>query len=80
MEKELARERAQWEQRQEMHRAEAEALRLQLLRLHEHQEMVLGHLLPTPLAYTSSLHIARSCFFVQCIFRACVNVGKVLGW
>ena len=33
VERELARERGQWEERQELHRAEAEALRLQLQRL-----------------------------------------------
>jgi hypothetical protein len=76
VEKELARERAQWEQRQEMHRGEAEALRLQLLRLHEHQEMVLGALLPTPLACTSHAP-ASSCMMH---LRACVHVEKVLEW
>lgn len=37
---ELSREREQWAQRQEMHQAEAQSLRLQLQRLHEQQDML----------------------------------------
>jgi hypothetical protein len=67
VEKELARERAQWEQRQEMHRAEAEALRLQLLRLHEHQEMVLGALLSIPLACISHAPASPCIMHLSCV-------------
>lgn len=55
VEMELAREREQWHQRQEIHRAEAQALRHQLHRLHENQDMLSNPLYPQASANSATI-------------------------